>query len=127
MTPAELSRIEALAAAATAVPWTSSPAAYNGHEVTEADSTQIAHCCDKTLWHGKQYSTERVSKANAAFIAAARADVPALAAEVRAAWALVLAERERVAVLSRREAGLMAEVEKLRAELKALDARPTTT
>ncbi len=76
MTDEELDRLQALADAATPGEWQASSVIAG--MVTEEHSGWIAHCP-----RGSYKETEQLAVQDAAFIAAARAAVPALIAEVR--------------------------------------------
>lgn len=82
MTEEQLQAIEARAEAATPGPWRAAPSARSGDEVVVAEGyITVAYL-----------SGRPVGERDARFIAAARADVPALVAEVRRSTRLAAAE-----------------------------------
>ena len=101
----DLDRIEALANAATPGPWTTAPdpgcgeVCDCGETCSREDHALIARSAAPTVGLAVVLAEER-DEANAAFIAAAREDVPALVAELRAARAEI--ERLRTAAADER-------------------------
>lgn len=90
MTPADLDAIEARANAASAGPWRSTwpdptPAPHDPNDVVVESLapglSYVGRMVVGTLYHDGDHAV--CSEANAAFIAHARQDVPALVAEVR--------------------------------------------
>ena len=97
----DLDRIEALANAATPGPWTTAPdpgcgeVCDCGETCSREDHALIARSAAPTVGLAVVLAEER-DEANAAFIAAAREDIPALVAELRAARAdLTVAAADR--------------------------------
>jgi hypothetical protein len=82
ITDDDLSRWEALASAATPGPWTTDDAPRLQGSVN-AGLHQVAAAMGQAAMHDHRADTAEVQRANAAFIAAARAAVPDLCAEVR--------------------------------------------
>ena len=101
----DLDRIEALANAATPGPWTTAPdpgcgeVCDCGETCSREDHALIARSAAPTVGLAVVLAEER-DEANAAFIAAAREDIPALVAELRAARAEI--ERLRTAAADER-------------------------
>ena len=100
----DLDRIEALVNAATPGPWTTAPdpgcgeVCDCGETCSREDHALIARSAAPTVGLAVVLAEER-DEANAAFIAAAREDIPALVAELRAARAEI--ERLRTAAARR--------------------------
>lgn len=103
MNKAELDAIEARAQAATPGPWEDCPQLVGvyGNKIDGFQHLRIANC--HIPLNGIEYVDLPSARANAAFIAAARQDVPALLAEVRRLQAERDIRAARKAILDRLE------------------------
>lgn len=123
----DLDAIKARAEAATTGPWTFENGEYSGKNwmigslfcgADDVGDGWTVHITTDHVHASQLYGGG--ASADAAFIAAARTDVPALVAEVERLTLALNHERDVVAAYQQAQDGLMAEVEALRAALRGI-------
>jgi hypothetical protein len=114
MTEEELAAIEARADAATAGPWAYTPW---GEDQRYGD---VYSYSQRVLTFGTADGTLDEDDANGNFVAHARADVPALLAEVRLLRRVILDQQEESALY---DAGVKAGIKQVEGRLRALATR----